>query len=458
MTDGALMGIDSSTALWYQSRMDLEPSGPRASAAPAIDPAAVRAWCLYDWANSAFATTVMVAVLPAWFHASASRAMPAHLATATWGYTVAIGQALAALAGPLAGAFADRAGARKPVLLAGMTAGALATAALAAVPAGAWPALALLFVGAYVAFSVSLVTYDALLPAVAGPADMDRVSARGFALGYLGGGLLLALNLAWILMPRRFGLPDVQAATRLSFVSVAVWWAVFSLPLARRVPEPARATRDHAATPLADLLATVRSLGRQPELLRFLLAFWLYSDGIGTVMRMATAYGSEVGIGRDDLIGALLMVQIVAAPASLAFGRLARPLGPQRAIVLALAGYGVITLLGFVMSRPWHFWALAGLVALFQGGAQALSRSMFARLAPASRRASLFGFYAVSEKVAGVVGPLAFGVVATVAGTSRWAVLVLLPMFAAGAALLLTVDLARGTARAAAEDGSAPAA
>lgn len=421
---------------------------PAPASGPAVpDRRAIDAWCLYDWANSAFATTVMVAVLPAWFHASAARAMPAHLATATWGYTVAIGQALAALAGPLVGLAADRMGARKPVLLAGMLVGALATAALAGVPAGAWPALAALFMVGYVGFSASLVAYDALLPAVAGPAEVDRVSARGFALGYLGGGLLLALNLAWLLMPRRFGLPDVEAATRLSFVSVALWWAAFSLPLALRVREPARVARPEVA-PLADLLATVRALPRHPELLRFLLAFWLYSDGIGTVMRMATAYGSEVGIGRNDLIGALLMVQLLAAPASLLFGRLARPLGPQRAIVVALGGYGVITLLGFVMSRTWHFWALAALVAMFQGGVQALSRSMFARLAPASRRASLFGFYAVSEKVAGVIGPLVFGLVATATGTSRWAVLVLLPMFALGGALLLTVDLARGTARA----------
>ncbi len=423
------------------------------AAAPptAAERRAVRAWCMYDWANSAFATTVMVAVLPAYFHAAASRTLPAHLATAAWAYTVAAGQLLAALAGPLLGALADRAGRRKPLLLACMLAGAVATAALAVVPSGAWPPLAALFVAAYVAFSASLVLYDALLPAVARPAEMDRVSARGFAFGYLGGGVLLALNLAWILMPRRFGLPDVEAATRLSFASVALWWVAFSIPLARHVREPASVARGHGAHAFADVLATLRLLPRHPELLRFLIAFWLYSDGIGTVMRMATAYGSEVGIGRADMIGALLMVQIIAAPASLVFGRLARPLGPQRAIALALAGYVLITAVGYSMAKPWHFWALAGLVALFQGGAQALSRSMFARLAPASRRASLFGFYSVSEKLAGVVGPLLFGVAASLAGSSRLAVLGLLPLFVGGGWLLLTVDLARGSARAAAD-------
>ncbi len=418
---------------------------------------AVSAWCWYDWANSAFATTVMVAVLPAWFHATASRTMPAHLATATWGYVVAGGQLLAAIAGPLMGAIADRAGRRKPLLLVCMLLGALATAGLAVVPGGRWPPLAALFVAAYVAFSASLVLYDALLPSVARADQMDRVSARGFALGYLGGGVLLALNLAWILMPQRFGLPNVEAATRLSFLSVAVWWVVFSIPLARDVREPARAAASGAPHPLADVLATLRGLPRHPELLQFLIAFWLYSDGIGTVMRMATAYGSEIGIGQRDLIGALLMVQIVAAPASLAFGRLARPLGPQRAIALALAGYVLIVAVGFRMARPWHFWALAGLVALFQGGAQALSRSLFARLAPAAERTRLFGFYAVSEKVAGVIGPLLFGLVAQVAGSSRLAVLALLPLFVGGAWLLLTVDLARGQARAAGDAAGAGA-
>jgi UMF1 family MFS transporter len=411
----------------------------------------IRAWTMYDWANSAFATTVMVAVLPAWFHAVASRTLPAHQATAVWGYTVAAGQLLAALCGPLAGAAADRSGRRKPLLAASVAVGALATLLLAAAPGGTWPLLAVLFVIGYVGFSVSLVLYDSLLPAVAGPDEVDRVSARGFALGYLGGGVLLALNLAWILFPARFGLPGVDAATRLALASVAVWWVGFALPLFRHVPEPPAAPRAAGPGVLAGLAATVRALPRWPELLRFLVAFWLYSDAIGTVMRMATVYGSEVGIGRTDLIGALLMVQVLAAPASLAFGRLARPLGPRRAVAVGLAGYVVIVAVGYFMSRPWHFWALAAMVAMFQGGTQALSRSMFARLAPAPRRASLFGFYAVSEKVAGVVGPLLFALAAQAAGTSRVAVLTLVPLLVAGGWLLLTVDLGRG-ARRAAED------
>jgi len=426
------------------------PEGAERAGAEAAHRRAVRAWCLYDWANSAYATTITVALLPAYYHALATRTLAPNVATAVWGYVVAASQLLAALGGPLVGALADRYGRRKALLLACVGVGAPATVLLASVRDAAWPALLALFGVSYLAFALSVVLYDSLLASVARADEIDRVSARGFALGYLGGGLLLALNLAWVLAPRRFGLADADAATRLSFASVGVWWGVFSLPLLRHVPEPPAAA-DAGPGALARLADTLRALPRQPELLRFLLAFWLYSDGIGTVMRMATVYGSEVGIDRGDLIGALLMVQLVAAPASLAFGRVAARLGPRRAIAVALAGYVVVTIAGFLLSKPWHFWAIAALVALFQGGAQALSRSLFARLAPASRRASLFGFYSVSEKLAGVVGPLLFGLVAEGAGSSRLAVLTLLPFFVAGGALLLTVDLERGAARAAEE-------
>jgi len=289
---------------------------------------------------------------------------------------------------------------------------------------------------------------------------MHRVSARGFAYGYFGGGVLLAINLAWILFPRRFGLADAEAATRLSFASVAAWWLLFSLPLFRRVPEP---SKESAADPgtggaaparaglldvLRGVLATTRALPRSPELFRYLLAFWLYSDGIGTVIKMATVFGTEAGIGRGDLIGALLMVQILAAPASLAFGRLARPLGPQRTVVVGLAIYVAVVFLGFYLSKPIHFWMLAVLVAMAQGGTQALSRSMFATLVPRGKVSELFGFYSVSEKLAGVVGPLLFALVAQWTGAGRFAVLTLLPFFIGGAWLLLTVDLERGARRA----------
>ncbi len=425
---------------------------------------AIRAWCLYDWANSAFATSVTTAILPAFFARVATRSLPANVSTAYWGYASSASLLVAALIGPVVGALADRIGRRKPLLAICVAAGALGTLALALVPWTGWKLLLAAFSVAFVAFAVGNVLYDSLLPAVAPPRLMHRVSARGFAYGYFGGGLLLAVHLAMILAPRRFGLPDGDTAVRVAFASVAVWWAVFSLPLFRSVQEPSPteegvpATGPPAARPgrvsiglgsiVAGLVRTLADLRHRPELLRFLIAFWLYSDGIGTVIKMATVYGAEVGLSQGTLIGALLMVQLLAAPASLAFGRLAQRFGPQPAVIAGLAGYCGITVLGYFLSQAWHFWTLAALVAMVQGGTQSISRSMFASMVPARESGTLFGFYSVSEKLAGVVGPLLFGLVAHGSGASRVAVLTLLPFFIGGAWLLGTVDLDKGARRA----------
>ena len=425
-----------------------------AGPAPDARRRAQRAWCLYDWANSAFATTVVAAVLPVYFANLAARSMPPHQATAMWGYASAAALAITAVLSPIVGAVADQTRRRKPLLFACVLAGATGTLALAFVPAHAWWGLLVAFGVAFLAFATGNVLYDSLLSAVAEPEEMHAVSTRGFAWGYLGGGLLLGLNLAVILYPQRFGLHDAGVATRMAFASVAVWWLVFSLPLFRHVPEPEGArhgvpARALARATFASLAATVRDIRRRPDLLRFLVAFWLYSDGIGTIVKMATIYGAEVGIGQRDLIGALLMVQLVAAPASLAFGRLAEPLGPQRAVILGLAGYVGIAIFAYFLSQPWHFWVLAGMVALFQGGTQALSRSMFASLIPREKTSELFGFYSVSEKLAGVVGPVLFGLSAQLFHGGRIGSLTLLPMFIGGAWLLSRVDLQRGAREAA---------
>jgi UMF1 family MFS transporter len=409
---------------------------------------AQRAWCLYDWANSAFTTCVVAALLPVWFARGARLHLAPHDATALWGYGSATALALAALLSPLIGARADRTGRRKPLLVACTVIGAAATAALALLPFGAWSAQLVLHGIAFVAFACANVLYDALLPAVAAPHELDRVSSRGFAWGYLGGGLVLAVALLLVSLPTRLGLPDAAAGTRLAFALVAVWWLGFSLPLLRDVPEPPPAAPREPGT-RTRLLDTLRSLRRSPDLLTFLLAFWLYSDGIGTIVRMATLYGAELGLADRDLLGALLLVQFLAAPASLAFGRLAGPLGARGAVLVGLAGYMGITLFAFTLHSAWQFWTLAALVALFQGGTQALSRSLFATLVPRERTGELFGFYSVSEKLAGVAGPLMFAAVTQATGGARWATLSLLPLFLGGAWLLSRVDLERGRAAAA---------
>ena len=412
-------------------------------------PKAQRAWCLYDWANSAFATSVVAAILPPFFASMAAKNMPAHEATALWGYASAAALAVTAVLSPIVGALADRIGARKRMLGVCVGIGALGTLALA-LPLGAnWGLVLVAFGVAFIAFATGNVLYDSLLPSVATPEEMHRVSSRGFAWGYLGGGLLLAVHVALILWPTRFGLANVGEATRVAFASVAAWWLVFSIPLLRDVPEP---QREGAPTPLPQLAgavfrqlgATLAQIRARRDLLRFLIAFWLYSDGIGTIIKMATIYGVEVGLGDKDLMGALLMVQILAAPASIAFGRLAAPLGPRGTVLLGIGGYTVISVFAFFLRSPWQFWTLAALVALFQGGTQALSRSMFASLVPRERSGEMFGFYSVSEKLAGVAGPILFGVVTQLTHGGRLATLTLLPLFIGGAWLLSTVNLERG--------------
>jgi len=316
-------------------------------------------------------------------------------------------------------------------------------------------------VGIYVLASIgnagANIFYDSLLPHVARPSEIDQVSSKGYALGYLGGGILLAVNLLWFLKPDWFGFPDANTAVRASFLSVAVWWVLFSIPLFRLVPEP-RADRmagEHAAPVRAAfqrLAETFRDLRRYRQLFRFLVAFWLYSDGIGTIIKMATIYGAEIGIGTADLAGALLLTQIVGVPMTFLFGTLAKRLGTKRSILLALGVYTLICIFGYFMTQAWHFWVLAGMVGFVQGGSQALSRSLFGSMTPRARSAEFYGFFDISSKFAGIAGPLLFGLAATLFGSSRMSIISLVIFFVAGAVLLQGVDEHEGIAAAQAEN------
>jgi UMF1 family MFS transporter len=378
-------------------------------------------------------------------------------ATAAWSYTNAAAMLIVALAGPFLGALADVA--RRTKLFTGIFAalGMLGSAALALLGDGAWVAATVLFVISTIGFAGSLIFYDSLLPHIAREGDIDRVSAKGSALGYLGGGLLLALNLAWMAWPAWFFMPNREFALRASFVSVAVWWAVFAIPFFRHVPEPANGTRRQpvrhlAAESLRRLGRTFRNLRQYRQLALFLLAFWIYNDGISTVIKIAVAYGDEIGIRQRDLLLALLITQTVAVPCSLLFGPLGRWLGTKRAILLGLAAYAVACPLGFFMQTAAHFFALSVVVGLVQGGTQALSRSLFATMVPRTRSAEFFGFFSTGEKFAGIVGPFLFGVIGQVGGSSRWSILSITTFFIVGAVLLLRVNESEGQRAAAAVD------
>jgi len=422
---------------------------------------AITAWTMYDWANSAFVTTIMAAVLPVYYASVAGANLPGNLPTVYWAYTTSIGLLIAALISPILGAMADFRGMKKRYLTIFVLIGVAATALLYFVRTGDWLMASLFFILGDIAFAGANVFYDALLPHIAGPDEMDQVSARGYAMGYLGGGLLLAVNLAMILLA-----PEELTGlmTRLSFLTVALWWFVFSIPLLRVVKEPPRRVLAGEAgfspvqASFKRLAQTFREITRYRDLFLFLAAFWLYNDGIGTIIKMATIYGTEIGIGQTTLIGTLLMVQFVGIPFAFLFGWLAKRIGAKRSIYLSLGVYTLIAIGGYFMSQAWHFWVLGVAVATVQGGSQALSRSLFARMVPKSKSAEFFGFFSVSEKFAGIAGPFLFGVVGQIMGNSRLSIVSLVIFFIVGALLLTRVNEAEGVRIAAQEEAQITAA
>jgi len=406
----------------------------------------VNAWCLYDWGSSAFSTTIEAAVLPVYFEQVVAASLPGNTATVYWGYTNAVALLLAAVLAPILGSIADYTGGKKRFLAIFAGIGIVATALMVLINTGAWLLALVLFSFGSIGLGASYVFYDALLPHVARSEDIDYVSSKGYALGYLGGGILLAVNIAMI----QVIFAGSTLGPRLSFVTVAIWWAIFTIPLLRRVPEPAANTAGigTGVSPVAAgfrrIGQTFREIRKYRQLFFFLLAFWLYNDGIGTIIKMATIYGSEIGIGMIDLIGALLLTQFVGIPFSLLFGKFSGRLGTKRSIMVGLGWYALITIAGYFMSRAWHFWALAFAVGMVQGGTQALSRSLFGRMAPKARSAEFFGFYDISSKFAGIAGPALFAVVGQLTGSSRLGIIALIIFFIGGIALLTRVDEKEG--------------
>jgi UMF1 family MFS transporter len=420
-----------------------------------------RAWAMYDWANSAYITIVVTAVFPIYFQKVAAQGLAPATATTRYALATTAALALVALMAPFLGAVGDLYPVKKRMLAAFMGLGVAATAGLAAVRAGDWRLGLALFVLGNVGAYGSFVFYDALLPHVAGRDGVDRLSTAGYALGYLGGGLLLAGVLVAVAHPGLLGLADGAAASRAGFLAVALWWAAFTVPLLRRVAEPPvkdtePGTRRGAGPvrgALAQLRGTLRELVGYRQAALFLLAFLIYNDGIVTIIRMATVYGAEIGLGSGAMIGAVLMVQFVGIPFAFLFGWVAGRVGTKRAITGGLVVYGGIALLGYAMTSAAHFFLLAGLVAMVQGGTQALSRSLFASMIPAARSAEFFAFFAVCEKAASILGPATFTLATLLTGSSRAAVLAMAAFFAVGALLLARVDVERGRAHAAAAGG-----
>ncbi len=420
---------------------------------------AIRAWTMYDWGNSAFATTIMATILPVYYSSVAASNLPRNIATARWGFTTSFAALLVAVLAPILGSIADFKGNKKRFLSFFMSMGVLATALLYFVNTGDWLLASILYIFGNMGFSGSLVFYDALLPHIASPEEIDNVSSRGFAMGYIGGGILLAINVAMITFGEKiFPGIDPTLMSRLCFLSVAIWWLVFSLPLFRHVPEPARRIEknEEGMNPIKvsfqRLGKTFKEIKNYRDLFTFLIAFFLYVNGIGTIITMSTIYGTEIGLQQTTLVGTLLMVQFVAAPFSMAFGALAKKIGTKNAIYLSLIIYTFIAIGGYFMSTEWHFWALGFAVATVQGGSQALSRSLLGRMVPKSKSAEFYGFFSVFDKFSSIAGPFLFGVVSTIMGQSRLSIVSLVIFFILGMIVLSKVDIERGIQTAQKED------
>jgi len=410
----------------------------------------LRAWAMYDWANSAFQTTIIAGVFPIYFKQVAAAGLPDNIQDSRYLWTTTAAIVIMALLAPILGAMADAKPIKKRLLTAFVVCGASATCAMWFIQDGDWALALLLFGVGNVAVAGSIVFYESLLPHIARPEELDRVSTAGYAIGYIGGGTLLAFNLAMIQRPDWFGLADAGIASRLSFVTVGVWWLLFTIPLLRGVVEP-KITRPSGATTVTgevraafrQLRETFHELKHYKQAVLMLVAFFLYNDGIQTIIRVATLYGDGIGIDTGSMITALLLVQFIGIPCSFLFGALAGRIGAKRGIFIGLTTYLGITILAYFMTNATHFYALAVGVGLVQGGTQALSRSLFASMIPKTRSSEFFGFFGVFERYAGILGPAAFAIVAG-QGTSRTAILTLIVFFIAGMMVLSRVNVEEG--------------
>jgi len=357
---------------------------------------------------------------------------------------------LVALAAPVLGGAGDAGGRRKQFLGVMTGTGIIAAALLSLTgPGDIWPVLALLIVG-QIGFAGANVFYNSLLVSTVAPERRELISARGYAFGYLGGGILLAVNLLMIRNPSLFGFADSSTALSYVFLTVAAWWALFSIPLFIKVPEGRSGGEKTLSGAIqkgfSTLVSTFRHIRGRKNIFRFLLAFLLYNDGIQTVIMMATIYGkAELGLDSGHLIGALLLTQAIGVPGSLIYGHLARKFGSRKMLFAGIGGYIVIIMYAFWMKKALDFWILAGMVGLFMGGLQAVSRGFYSRMIPPGMNAEYFGFFSVSQRFASIFGPLMFALINDITGSSRLSILSMLILFIAGGLILRTVKNPEGT-------------
>lgn len=408
----------------------------------------MRSWMMYDWANSAFATTMIAAVLPIYYLSVAASNLPEHQATSYWGFTQTIAMIIVAVISPILGAVADSSRSKVRFLRVFAYGGVLACLLMALTGTGDYILLSCCFILGVIGFSGGNTFYDSILADVAPVEIRDEVSAKGYMFGYIGGGVLLAINIVMLEMWERLGFPSKIAATQVVFVTVAVWWFLFSLPIFRNIKDAGVAQKKpvsfYAKEGFRRVFTTFRQIKQYPELLKYLIAFWFFNDGISTIISMATIYGKTIGIGTSDLIIALLITQFVGIPFTFLFGKIASKIGSKKSLYISLCVYVLVVFLGYFMTSALHFYALAFIVGMVQGGSQSIARSIYSRLVPKERTSEFFGFLSLSDKVSASLGPALFGAVSLLTGSTRQAILSLLVFFIVGILLLTRVNIAKG--------------
>jgi len=413
-------------------------------------------WCLYDWANSAFATVVLAAVLPVYF-VSLVPADGARLplinhsfsAASLWGYSVSLSMLILAVAAPALGSLADRMAWHKRLLICFCLCGCVATAGLSLSRPGDYLLTAALFIIANICFAGANIFYNAYLPFLVPSHQTDRLSAQGFACGYIGGGILLALVFLIIIKHSWFGFSGPASATAFGFLLTACWWLLFSLPAFFHLP----ATRKNLETTVrltpGGYLKQFRQLLHYRDLALFLLAFLCYNDGIQTIISVSAVYArEELNLQQTTIIGCFLMIQFMAMPGALVFARISEKIGTLKAIMISLVIFLLVCFFAYRMETALEFWLLGAVIAIILGGSQALSRSLYASLVPQRRSAEFFGFFTISSRFAAIFGPLLFALVADISGSSRHSILAIGGFFIVGGLLLLLVDVKRGRSQA----------
>ena len=411
----------------------------------------VISWALYDWANSAFATTVMAGFFPLFFKSFWAADLSPAESTAVIGTTNSLAGLLIVLLAPFLGAYSDLGKFKKKFLAFFALLGVLSTGYLYFIPQGDWVIAASLYALAVIGFSGGNIFYDSLIASVSKQDQRNKVSSLGFSLGYLGGGLLFVINVLMYLNPAWFGLSSQSEAILWSFVSVAVWWAVFSLPLFMNVEEKSNAEISKGlfktiTEAFKAVVSTLREIKKHKRVAIFLIAYWLYIDGVDTIVRMAVAYGSDIGLDASSMITALLLTQFVGFPATLVFGIYADKIGFKKILTIGISIYILVTFYAYYMSTALEFYILAGTVGLVQGGVQAISRSFFSTIIPVNKEAQFFGFYNLVGKSAVFLGPVLVSWVALIFGNPRFGILSLLFLLVPGLILLWMVpdkELAR---------------